>query len=61
MRAASQQYLEGSPLMWMMLLQLIVNLNADDDDDVTAVHLSAHSIAKHHLNNMWLFNMPALL
>ena len=27
-------YLEGSPLMWMMLLHLQVNLNADDDDDM---------------------------
>ena len=25
-------YLEGRPLMWMMLLHLHVNLNADDDD-----------------------------
>ena len=27
-------YLEGSPLMCMMLLHLHVYLNADDDDDV---------------------------
>ena len=26
-------YLERSPLMWMMLLHLHVNLNADDNDD----------------------------
>ena len=26
-------YLEGSPLMWMMLLCLHINLNADDDDN----------------------------
>ena len=32
MRAASLSYLEGSPLMWMMLLHLHINLNADDDD-----------------------------
>ena len=25
-------HLEGSPLMWMMLLHLHFNLNADDDD-----------------------------
>ena len=26
-------YLEGSPLMWMMLLHLYINLNADDADE----------------------------
>ena len=28
--------LEGSPLMWMILLHLHVNLNAADDDEIYA-------------------------
>ena len=35
-------YLEGGPLMWMMLLHIHVNLNTNDDDDNLLNFVSTH-------------------
>ena len=46
-------YLEGSPLIWMMLLHLHINLNADDDDDRSslAIQLEITTILQYSWNN----------
>ena len=54
-------YLEGSPLMWMMLLHLHVNLNADDDypdDDDDDDYL--HKRVSHFRSNVPVAKLPTL-
>ena len=38
-------YLEGSPLMWIVLLHLLISLNADDDDYDDERYGRCHSTA----------------
>ena len=36
-RSSVRSAIEGSPLMWMMLMPIYINLNADNDDDIIII------------------------